>query len=518
MLACRDGPTPARALLDMLFNSLEFILVFLPVAILGHVALGNDRQRTVAWLTAVSAVFYGYWNIKYLVLLVGLLIGNFVLGRHLQRSASRRMLIVGVAVNLGVLAVFKYSAFFATEIVDALKLVVARGNSPAAATIAFVEKVSAGVRSIELPLGISFFTFQKIAYLLDCYRKRVPRHSFISFALFVLFFPQLIAGPIVHGREVLPQFNGLSRVALAPNMALGLTMFVAGLAKKVLLADNLAPISAQIFDAAARGQPVEFASAWIAVIAYGLQIYFDFSGYSDMAIALARMFGVYLPANFNSPYQAVSITDFWRRWHVTLSRFLRDYLYIPLGGNRRGVARQYVALLITMSLGGLWHGAAWTFVLWGCAHGLVLALHKAWRSLALAAVPVPLARALTFAIVTFLWVPFRAADIGTTAALWTVMLGGHGLGGAPTDLINMDYYFGVVVAVGLVIVLALPNLQTVLRRYRPVLTPEGAVQDHEPLSVPRWRPNLVLAVIIGIFLATCLLELNEGSRFIYFQF
>lgn len=353
----------------MLFNSYTYILVFLPAALLVFHALRRMRLHRSSLLSLVvfSLVFYAWWNPVYLLLLVPLTLANFAIATRIARARdsqptlARALMISGVTGNLGVLGYFKYANFFVDNVDRLLGL----------------DWVLAAV---VLPLGISFFTFQKIAFIVDSYRGKIDRYDLLEFALFVSFFPQLIAGPIVHHSEVLPQFRQRSP-ALNELFPMGLTIFVMGLAKKVLLADNAARYATPAFDAAAAGDHLGMWGAWNGVLAYTAQLYFDFSGYTDMAIGAALLFGIRLPLNFASPYKAQSIIDFWRRWHMTLSRFLRDYLYVPLGGNRHGEARRYANLLATMVLGGLWHGAAWTFVFWGALHGAYLVVNHLWRAI-----------------------------------------------------------------------------------------------------------------------------------------
>ncbi len=321
----------------MLFNSFPFIFAFLPITVLGYELLrrrGLQRAKKV-WLIAASCVFYAYWSAAFLGLLFVSIVVNFFVGRRLQTLArdrgtsSRRLLIIGLIWNLSLLGYFKYANFFIDNFDAAFGL--------------HIE-----IARIVLPLGISFFTFQKVAFLVDSYRNKVEPHTFIDFALFVMFFPQLIAGPIVHFGEVIRQFSQPTTPPATNRYAIGVTVFAMGLAKKVLVADTLAIHAGAFFDAAAGGYAPGMLEAWIGMLCYTLQIYFDFSGYSDMAIGLAWMFGVKLPINFASPYKAQSIAEYWQRWHVTLSRFLRDYIYIPLGGNRRGATRQNVNLMTTM--------------------------------------------------------------------------------------------------------------------------------------------------------------------------
>src|SRR6516225_3390946 len=346
----------------MLFSSFSFLFQFLPATILAFAAARRHSTRAgIMVLVAASLVFYGAWRPIYL-LLFGSSVGiNFLLGIAMENPQARRAVgMCGVALNLAVLGFFKYANF----LLDSLRDVIG-------APLPHLDVI--------LPLGISFFTFQQIAYLVDVMRGAKVERDIVSFTLFVSFFPQLIAGPLVHHAEMIPQFKR-ERLGRSTSLAAqGWAVFVAGLFKKVAIADNLAQFANPLFAQVDVGGSVPTEWAWLAILAYSLQIYFDFSGYSDMAIGLALMFGIRLPVNFRSPYKATSIIEFWRRWHITLSRFLRDYLYIPLGGNRFGVGRRYINLMLTMLLGGLWHGAGWTFLIWGGLHGLYLVVNHQWR-------------------------------------------------------------------------------------------------------------------------------------------
>jgi len=352
----------------MLFNAHSFIFIFLPVTLLIFHLLLRRGQVTyaISSLIVASLVFYGWWQPSYLLLIILSIAVNFCLGEALIRTpialkVSRQLLLwLGVAINLIALGWFKYANF----LIDS-------GNT--------LLGTDMHVQKIILPLAISFFTFQQIAYLVDTYRAQTHERSFLHYALFVTFFPQLIAGPIVHHKEMLPQFAKQIGGLKLQHLIIGGTIFFLGLFKKVIIADGVSPYSDTVFAMAANGDTLTFLESWTGALAYSIQLYFDFSGYSDMAIGLARMFGVRLPLNFNSPYKAPNIIEFWRRWHMTLSRFLRDYLYFPLGGNRHGAARTYTNLMIVMLLGGLWHGAGWTFVLWGALHGFYLLINHAWQ-------------------------------------------------------------------------------------------------------------------------------------------
>ena len=351
----------------MLFNSYSFILIFLPIVIGGFYIFSrtDDRRSMVAFLTLSSLVFYGWWNPKYLLLILISILVNFFISCKIRPDSplSRPWLWIGVAFNLGLLGYFKYASFF----VD---------------VAASVSGMPWHIPGIVLPLAISFFTFQQIAYLVDTFRGDGTDQSFMDYCLFVTFFPQLIAGPIVHHKEMMPQFMDPQRFRFAAsNLGLGLSVFFAGLFKKVIIADSMALYATPVFQAAETGVPIGLIDGWGAALSYTFQLYFDFSGYTDMATGLALMFGIRLPVNFLSPYKAASIIDFWRRWHMTLSRFLRDYLYIPLGGNRQGPGRRMANLMLTMILGGLWHGAGWTFVLWGALHGIYLMINTLWRAI-----------------------------------------------------------------------------------------------------------------------------------------
>ncbi|MEO8524885.1 MAG: MBOAT family O-acyltransferase [Caldimonas sp.] len=400
----------------MLFNSYEFLFLFLPTTLAGFFVLSGARsfRAAAAWLAVVSIVFYGYWSPRYVILLLSSVGLNFAAGYAIaaRRQAGRMdhahlILVVALVANLATLGYFKYTDFAVNSI-----------NAATHADLPLLHVV--------LPIGISFFTFTQIAFLVDTYYGKVRESRFVPYVLFVTFFPHLIAGPVLHHSEMMPQFARRETYRFnTTNFLIGTTFLVVGLFKKVVLADGIQPFVAPVFDAG-QGYALTPIEAWGGVLAYTLQLYFDFSGYSDMAIGLAKMFNVDLPLNFNSPYKAANISDFWRRWHMTLSRFLRDYLYIPLGGNRKGPTRRYVNLMLTMLLGGLWHGAGWTFAIWGGLHGLYLVVHQLWqarlertrRRSPTASSTGPgramgriLGVALTFVCVVVAWVFFRATSL-----------------------------------------------------------------------------------------------------------
>jgi D-alanyl-lipoteichoic acid acyltransferase DltB (MBOAT superfamily) len=508
----------------LLFNSFEFIFLFLPLTLAGWFAAARVAGEKAAqlWLIAASTFFYGWWNPLYLPLLGAVMVFTYLIGKRLSAAPSKLLLAFGIAVLLGVLGWFKYAKFLVANI-DALT------------------GADWTVGAVVLPLAISFFTFQKIAYLVDSYKGLTRDTRPLEFTLFVVFFPQLIAGPIVHWKEILPQFrvSGAYRPQ-AENFAVGIAIFTLGLFKKAVLADGIAVYASPTFAAAEAGAMPDLLTAWAGALAYTFQLYFDFSGYSDMAIGAARMFGILLPLNFNSPYKAANISDFWRRWHITLSRFLRDYLYIPLGGNRRGPARRYGNLMATMLLGGLWHGAGWTFVLWGGLHGLYLAINHAWQRLVPARIAAgrwyrKAAWATTFLVVVIAWVPFRAPTMEGAGRMLAGMAGLNGvslpnalgarLGGLRPVLESwgIDFALGggsafvfgwLWIAALFAIAVWAPNTQQIVGRYRAAL-------DFDPREAARrlaWQPSRGWAVATGAAAAAGTLALSQVSEFLYFQF
>ena len=355
----------------MLFNSQFFVVVFLPTVLGLYYACAANRAARQAVVVLASLGFYGWWDVRFVPLLMALTLANWLFARWFGRARLPWIPVLGVVLNLGVLGLFKYADFLRSTVFDL-------AGAPWQPW------------RLILPLGISFFVFQKISYLIDLRRGDRHIYGFLDFCMFVSFFPQLVAGPLVRHNEIIDQFRQDPRgPAMWENLSRGFVLFIVGVGKKVLLADTLALLVDPLF-AKALSAPLSLAEAWAAAGGYTLQIYFDFAGYSDMAIGLGLMFGLRLPMNFDAPYRAVSVRDFWRRWHMTLSRFLRDYLYIPLGGSRCGPVRQAVNVVATMLLGGLWHGAAWTFVVWGGLHGLALAVNHVWEQRGLR-LPAPVA-------------------------------------------------------------------------------------------------------------------------------
>lgn len=389
----------------MQFNSYEFIFIFLPLIFFGYFSLSSRRLITGSkvWLVGGSLVFYSWWNPIYLPLILISIFFNYAIGTRLGNSEtdkdqftrtkpeiSRRLILTtGILFNVLLLAYFKYTDFFIGNI-----------NTFLATDVPLTQ--------IVLPLAISFFTFQQVAYLVDSYRGETKEYDLLNYMLFVTFFPQLIAGPIVHHKEMMPQFlSTRNNIKHYRNIALGLFIFSIGLFKKVVIADTFAHWANTGFDG---NTTLHFFQAWSASLSYTFQIYFDFSGYVDMAIGAALLFNIRLPINFNSPYKAATIQDFWRRWHITLSRFLRDYVYIPLGGNRKGRYSTYTNLFATFLIGGIWHGASWMFVIWGALHGVALIIHRLWQELDLRMWNW-LSWLITFNFINVTWVFFRANNL-----------------------------------------------------------------------------------------------------------
>jgi D-alanyl-lipoteichoic acid acyltransferase DltB (MBOAT superfamily) len=399
----------------VLFNSQVFILGFLPAVMLGYYALAGSRSWRQGFVVLASLAFYGWWDVRFVPLLVGLTLANWLIARWFGAARQRWIPILGIVLNLATLGLFKYADFF-------------RGSAFGVLGAPWQPW------HLILPLGISFFVFQKISYLMDL-RRGDPRYvathiyGLLDFSMFVFFFPQLIAGPLVRHNEIIDQFReNPRRPEMWENLSRGFVLFIIGVFKKVAMADSLAMICDPIF-AHQSVAPLNGAEAWIAAAAYTLQIYFDFSGYSDMAIGLGRMFGLRLPFNFNAPYRAASIRDYWRHWHMTLSRFLRDYVYIPLGGNRCGPVRQLFNVFVTMLLGGLWHGANWTFVVWGGLHGVALAANHVWTERGFR-MPRLLGWVVTLLFVMTAFMLFRSPDFTTANGIYAAMAGLHGLGSA----------------------------------------------------------------------------------------
>ncbi len=517
----------------MLFTSYEFVFLFLPLSCAAFFAAARwSRGLALLTLVLASLIFYAYWRALDLLVIGGSVAFNYAIGKQLfeELRADRlhRLLVAGITVNLVGLGVFKYSAFAVTTANAMLGL-------------------DLEVPLIVLPLGVSFFTFPQIAFLVDASRKDVRALSPGNYALFVTYFPHLIAGPILHHKEMMPQFDNPSIYRFdAERLGVGLSLFAIGLFKKLIIADGVARYSDPVFFQAANGGGLTFIEAWTGALAYSFQLYFDFSGYSDMAVGISWMFGIRLPVNFHSPYKATSVIEFWRRWHITLSRFLRDYLYIPLGGNRLGERRRYLNLFLTMLLGGIWHGAGWTFMMWGALHGLFLCCNHIWRQIptvecfrsrSLHRLGTAFAWALTFFCVTVAWVFFRADSFSSALEVLRGMAGLNGvvlpetysakLGTVGAWLASMGVEFG---AAGLfvgkqgffalacvaAIAFLLPNSSQCFGIRNPGLTPvDGPGPSRRHLV---WNGSVAWAVTLGTAAAIAMLGVARGTQFLYFQF
>lgn len=482
----------------MVFSSYVFIFVFLPLVLLGFYLLprlisSGGRLRTAQnlLLIAASLVFYGYYNVYYLFIIIASILVNYVLALAMQRfdlsrpAFAKALFILGILFNIFLIGYFKYYDFFIEN-------------------INFIFRSSFALKHLLLPLGISFFTFQQLSFLVSVYKKDEKVEGFISYCIFVLFFPQLVAGPIVLYSEMIPQFNDQSRSRFnADNMAGGVYMFCIGLFKKAVIADTLALFVDNGFAQDSLG----LAAAWAASLSYTLQIYFDFSGYSDMAIGLGRMFNISIPYNFLSPYKSDSFSELWRRWHITLGRALSTYIYIPLGGSRRGRARTFLNTFLTFFVSGLWHGAAWTFVLWGCIHGLFVALEKLFPKL-LSAIPRWLRIACTFILVNALWVLFRAESFQQAAMVYSGMLSFTNLDLSQIAALVLDNSFDFPTAVDIAYLFSLLAVLLFV-----VFRCKNSRQRLETFSCN----GKTLAFTVFLFCFS-VLHLSRESIFIYFNF
>lgn len=456
----------------MLFSSQVFILVFLPLTVAAYHFAGASKGLRLGLLITASLIFYAWWDVRFVPLLIGTVAVNWLLAHWYMRVSSALIIVLGVALNLGVLGFFKYTNFI---VESALNL--------------------AGIEhqpwTIVLPLGISFFIFQQISYIVDLKRGQAPVYPLLNYAAYVCFFPQLIAGPIVRHNELIPQFAGrTSTASLSEQCGRGALLFILGLVKKVFFADELAPLADAGF-ALAASETLSVDAAWHAALAYSLQLYFDFSAYSDMALGLAALFGFVLPLNFNNPYTATSIREFWRRWHMTLSRFLRDYVYIPVGGSRGSALKTYLFAVCTMLLCGLWHGAGWTFIVWGGLHGFAVCCNRWWMRHG-AVLPAPLAWSLTMLFVVVGWVLFRAEDFHLAARMIGAMFGHGGDAGTGAGW-NL-----VLIGAGLAVV-----------------GPTNA-----ELADAKWVPRRAVALASSLLFVATIMRVGQGRgmEFIYFQF
>jgi alginate O-acetyltransferase complex protein AlgI len=542
----------------MLFNSYEFIFVFLPVTLGVFFAVGTmSRAWALRWIILASLCFYAWWRPFNVLIIVPSVLINFVLARTLEqlykqksRGLSNAVFVLGIAFNVAFLGYFKYTNF-------------------AVSTVNDVFGTSLVLSHIILPLGISFITFQLIAFLIDVRGRRVESFTLQDFCLFVLFFPQLIAGPIVHYREMIPQFHRASYVLDKDNVSVGVTLFAFGLFKKVFLADSIAPLITPIYNQAASGDTISFLPAWVAAIGFTFQIYFDFSGYTDMALGAARFLGIRLPVNFNSPLRASSIIDFWLRWHVSLTRFLTAYIYNPVAlaltrrrltkgrsgfGGRNTTFGAFVQVLmfptmLTMFVSGVWHGAGYTFILWGLLHGAYLTINHGWRLIgkelwldreSYTRFMKPIGFALTFTCVAASMVVFRASTIHAAVELLKGMIGLNGLA-LPASIFDSLgplaewlHYAGIVRGLGsginmemiaiwvpflALISLACPNTLQILARYEPALGVQPSPRESGVVEkVLVWNASVAWGIALAVVAAIGILHLGGQSEFLYWQF
>lgn len=470
----------------MIFNSFEFIFVFLPIVFIVYFILNKiNFSLSKAWLLVSSLFFYSWWNPIYLPLILVSMFINFGIGRFLahmpeDRLAKRKTwLTIGIVLNVLLLSYFKYYDFFVSNV-----------NSLFDSSIA--------LKNLVLPLAISFYTFQQIAYLVDSYRYETKNYHFLNYGLFVTFFPQLIAGPIIHHSSVMHQFEDVkNRKINYRNIAIGLFIFAIGLFKKVGIADTFAKWANEGY---AAWDSLGFMDVWITTLSYTFQLYFDFSGYSDMAIGLGLLFNITISLNFNSPYKALSIQDFWRRWHITLSHFLTTYIYIPLGGNRKGVTRTYINIMIIFFVSGIWHGAGWTFIIWGLMHGFASVINRYWSNKGFK-MNKALGWLITFMFVHFAWVFFRAPSVEIANEMIQTMIG---LNGIDLTVASIHSTFAaeiwkvaIVLIVGFLIVVKAPNAYELRTNFKP-----------------SWR-NVVFVSVLVLY---SIFQLQQVSPFLYFNF
>jgi alginate O-acetyltransferase complex protein AlgI len=544
----------------MLFNSPEFLLGLLPVSLLGFFCLGGLglHQSAILWLTIASLFFYGWWNVWYVPLLLCSILLNFLVGEKLRAGGGRLWLVFGVAGNILVLGYYKYIGFLADVVSGAAGL-------------------NWAIPHVVLPLAISFFTFQQIAYLVDCHAGLVKETSLPNYAAFITFFPHLIAGPITHHKEMIPQFQSERIFSPQPlSLVLGTSIFLVGLFKKVAIADVIAPYANQVFDAAASNKPLTAIDAWIGAFAYTLQLYFDFSGYSDMAIGAGLLFGIRLPQNFSSPLRAANIVEFWQRWHMTLTRFITSYIYNPivLAWSRSRTRRKLpliqpgrttpgafvwlllIPVMISMTISGIWHGAGYQFLFWGALHGGYLVAYHLWREVKMRIWPDgrtgfpfgrSLAIALTLTCVVASMVLFRSPSATAAMHMFSCMFGANGIvvpaehGWANLPVVSalvhvlnlkvgyqmFPYKEPLMLIIPLLIfVLAAPNIYELMGDYETALVAKQAKPRANanwwrwPFRDFRWRPSLGYSVLIGIltFVTLTRMLLNAPSEFIYFRF
>lgn len=497
----------------MNFNSLLFLFLFLPITLLGFYLINRkgSYKWSFIWLVGASIIFYGFWNLVLTGVLFGSVLTNYVLARFINSSQgnkvnSKKILYFGIICNLGVLIFFKQFGLYGGSLTQEF--------SPTYSL------------NVIIPIGLSFFIFQQIIYLVEVWRGKVDGNYFWNYFLYVVFFPQLLSGPIVRPNEFFPQLSGKNFFKLkADQIAAGLTIFSCGLFKKVVLADGIARYSNSAFDAVSEGAVLSLMEAWSGTLSFTLQVYFDLSGYSDMAVGLGCLFGIRIPINFESPYKASSLIEFWHRWHMTLSRFVRDYIYIPLGGNRRGSLKRTGNIFIIMVIGGAWHGMGATFVVWGIFHGGFLALNHFWRQLQ-NLLGYSLERKnliyeisgcmITFLTVAVLWVLFRAENLDVAVSIIQSLFGFHTSPGADFNNIKIseDRLWFLIF-----IVWFCPNMREIMSKYYE--RKNFDTKQHNSIVGRRWYhwyPNTWWAALTTILFIMSLLEITNSKQFIYFQF
>lgn len=533
----------------MLFNSYVYILLFLPITtwVFYQTHRMGGRRLAIPWLVMTSLFFYSYWNPPYVLLLILSIGVNYILGQILgwfyttgKETQGKIFLVLGLAFNLGLIGYYKYFNFF----IDTVNSILGT----------YIQ-----MQQVFLPLGISFYTFQQISYLIDSSEGETKGYRFIDYCLFVCYFPQLIAGPIVTHQEMIPQFSKQSNARFKQeNLAIGLTIFIMGLFKKVILADSIALFATPVFSAADAGIVLTFAEAWMGALAYTMQIYFDFSGYSDMAIGAARMMGFKLPINFNSPYKAVNIIDFWQRWHITLTRFLTRYLYNPIVLNlsrrrlqqgksliKKGVGSPPAFLelvvfptIVTMFLAGLWHGAGWQYIIFGVLHGCYLSANHGWHMLLKARGynlrnnrwwERRLGHLITFGCVIVAMVFFRASSVRNATIVLGAMVGSNGIH-LGDGMLFVNQLFAApktgVLLLGTLMLIAFcfPNTQEWLADFEPALGVQAGLNKYTPSWLIRfwrqlsWKATPQWAAVTAVLAVAAFLGLAEVSEFIYFQF
>ncbi len=472
----------------MLFNSFEFLFLFLPITFIGYFLFNKFKLTELAkgWLVVASLYFYSFWKLDYLPIILFSMIFNYSVGSTLVQKIKlninrKTVLVFGLVGNILLLGYFKYFDF----LIKNLNLILHQDFN---------------YMNIVLPLGISFFTFQQISYLVDSYKGETKEYDFLNYALFVTFFPQLIAGPIVHHKEMMPQFENLRNKFLNhKNISIGLFLLAVGLFKKIIIADNLSPFVGAVFDGALHPT---FSQAWLGMISYTAQLYFDFSGYCDMAMGIGYLFNIVLPQNFDSPFVADSIQDFWHRWHMTLSRFLKDYVYIPLGGNRKGELNTYRNLILTFLIGGLWHGANWTFIIWGAFHGIGSAIHRFSKKLNLPEIK-PLNVFITFLFVAIAFVYFRALTLTKANEIVCALVGLNGFDVPFIDKLRFAYE---TIDVKLSFFVFFPAFILLFNPFNSVYWAR------------KFKHNWMYFAVTLICFVTSIISINKISEFLYFQF